>query len=315
MSGYTDPEYDEMAALNADLAAYGDGDVYDLSALDPGLQAELDAAEAELAAAGYALDSLPPGQPLPDLGAAEAQRQAEDAQGMPMETEARTAYLMSRVERGTYLPPAPYDDDAHGCGPLDDFGRCCGTFPRRLLLRDGPRRGGKRVRRVGRRLAAHPAGQPRHGHRPAAGQRAAGRPGRRAGRPGRPRFGGLPRDARPARPRAVAVAINRYVLTSTVTVGTGTAATVVAGEPGTGSPAGPGNAATTGGPLWPTTYQQGQLIELDPAGTLFAAIGSGNLRAYVQGSDDVGHQALANWRHRARHLRRRHAGYRAADRP
>lgn len=33
---------------------------------------------------------------------------------------------------------------------------------------------------------------------------------------------------------------------------------------------------------------------LDPAGPLYAAIGSGNLRAYIQGTDDVGHAALAN---------------------
>jgi hypothetical protein len=90
------------------------------------------------------------------------------------------------------------------------------------------------------------------------------------------------------------VALNRYVLTTQVTVGTGTAATPVAGEPGTGAPAGPGNAATTGGPLWPTVYQEGQVIVLDPAGAVYAQIGAGNLRAYVQGQDDVGHQAVSN---------------------
>jgi len=62
----------------------------------------------------------------------------------------------------------------------------------------------------------------------------------------------------------------------------------------TGAPAGPGNAATTGGPLWPVTYQQGQVIELDPAGPLFTQIGAGSLRAFVQGQDDAGHQSLAN---------------------
>jgi hypothetical protein len=44
----------------------------------------------------------------------------------------------------------------------------------------------------------------------------------------------------------------------------------------------------------PVTYLKGQVIHLDPAGKLFAAIGAGNLRAYVQGQDDVGHAALAN---------------------
>jgi hypothetical protein len=90
------------------------------------------------------------------------------------------------------------------------------------------------------------------------------------------------------------MALNKYVLTATVTVPAGTAATVTAGEPATGAPAGPGNAATTGGPLYPATYIKGTPIVLDPAGALYAAIGAGNLRAYVQGQDDVGHAALAN---------------------
>jgi hypothetical protein len=37
----------------------------------------------------------------------------------------------------------------------------------------------------------------------------------------------------------------------------------------------------------------GTAIVLDPAGTLCAAIRVGNLRAYVQGQDDVG---IAGWR-------------------
>jgi hypothetical protein len=90
------------------------------------------------------------------------------------------------------------------------------------------------------------------------------------------------------------MALNRYVLTSTVTVAAGTAATVVAGEPGTGGAAGSGGAPTTGGPLWPTTYLKGQVIVLDPAGSLFTAIGAGSLRAFVQGQDDAGHLSLAN---------------------
>ena len=75
------------------------------------------------------------------------------------------------------------------------------------------------------------------------------------------------------------MALNRYVLTSTVPVAAGTAATPVAGEPATGGAAGWGNAATAagqGGGLWPVTYQAGQAILLDPAGALYAAIGSGN---------------------------------------
>jgi hypothetical protein len=41
-------------------------------------------------------------------------------------------------------------------------------------------------------------------------------------------------------------------------------------------------------------FIKGTVNEPDSAGKLFAAIGAGNLRAYVQGQDDVGHAALAN---------------------
>jgi hypothetical protein len=92
------------------------------------------------------------------------------------------------------------------------------------------------------------------------------------------------------------VALNRYVLTATVTVPAGTITTpIVAGEPGTGGAAGFGNTSTSAGfGLWPQTFLAGQAIILDPAGPLFAAIGAGNLRLFTQGTDDVGHQALAN---------------------
>jgi hypothetical protein len=90
------------------------------------------------------------------------------------------------------------------------------------------------------------------------------------------------------------MALNRYVLTSDVTVAAGTAATVVAGEPDTGGAAGSGNAATTGGPLWATTFLRNTVIVLDPAGPVYAQIGASNLRAFVQGQDDVGHSAAGN---------------------
>lgn len=91
------------------------------------------------------------------------------------------------------------------------------------------------------------------------------------------------------------MALNRYVLTSTVTVPAGTAATPAAGEPATGGAAGYGSAAISAGAvLWPTTFIAGTAIVLDSAGPLFAAIGAGNLRAYVQGQDDVGRAALSN---------------------
>jgi hypothetical protein len=89
------------------------------------------------------------------------------------------------------------------------------------------------------------------------------------------------------------MALNRYVLTATVTVAAGTAATVVAGEPGTGGAAGFGGAPTTGGPVFPMTYIKGTAIILDPAGSLFTAIGAGNLRAWAD-TEAVGHAALGN---------------------
>jgi len=91
-----------------------------------------------------------------------------------------------------------------------------------------------------------------------------------------------------------------------VTVPAGTASTVTAGEPGTGGAAGPGNAQTaataTSGKfgLWGMTLLQGTAIYADSsAGStgpqlLYQAIGAANLRAWVQGQDDVGHGALAN---------------------
>lgn len=90
------------------------------------------------------------------------------------------------------------------------------------------------------------------------------------------------------------MALNRYTLTATVTVAAGTAATVAAGEPGTGGAAGYGNAATTGGQLWAATFLPGQAIYLDPAGALYAAIGAGNLAAWTDGTSSPGHQALSN---------------------
>ena len=91
------------------------------------------------------------------------------------------------------------------------------------------------------------------------------------------------------------MALNRYVLTSTVVVAAGTATTVVAGEPGTGGAAGFGNESISAGAEdWPTTFVAGTVIVLDPTGALYTAIGGGNLRAYVQGQDDVGHAALSN---------------------
>jgi hypothetical protein len=81
--------------------------------------------------------------------------------------------------------------------------------------------------------------------------------------------------------------------------GPDTVVTPAAGEPGTGGAAGFGNVGISAGyGAFPQTIVPGQVIEFDPATTagaaLQTAIGAGNLRAYVQGTDDVGHAALSN---------------------
>jgi hypothetical protein len=90
------------------------------------------------------------------------------------------------------------------------------------------------------------------------------------------------------------MALGRYVVTTAVTVAAGTPATVVAGEPGTGGAAGYGSAPVTGVTIWPVTYLPQTVMWLDSAGPLYAAIGAGNLRAFVDGQDTAGHAALAN---------------------
>lgn len=93
------------------------------------------------------------------------------------------------------------------------------------------------------------------------------------------------------------MAINQYELTATVTVPAGTAATVVAGEPGTGGAAGYGNQASvagTYGDIRPVTYKIGQLIALDPTGQLYAAIGAGNLRLVTPSQESGGGFGTSN---------------------
>lgn len=102
------------------------------------------------------------------------------------------------------------------------------------------------------------------------------------------------------------MALSRFVVTASVTLTPDVVATVVAGEPGTGGPAGFGNAATGGGVgsagkfgLFPMNYPAGTVIMADStAGNtgpqlLYQAFGA-NIRPYVQGQDDVGHAALSN---------------------
>lgn len=91
------------------------------------------------------------------------------------------------------------------------------------------------------------------------------------------------------------MALGRYVVTATTTVPAGTAATPTPGEPETGGAAGFGSAAVTSGQLFATTFLAGTPIVLDTGLALYAALnGAGVLRAYVPGTDDVGHAALAN---------------------
>lgn len=93
------------------------------------------------------------------------------------------------------------------------------------------------------------------------------------------------------------MALSRFVVTQTVTLSPDTLATVTAGEPGTGGAAGFGNSATVA----PGTSGKYELTGgLIPAGTviyldssagsdgpqlLYQAIGSANLRAFIDGQD------------------------------
>lgn len=81
------------------------------------------------------------------------------------------------------------------------------------------------------------------------------------------------------------MALNRYVTTAAVTIPAGT---VSGGTAGSGS-----TPATSWAPLWPVTVPRGTPLVLDPAGKLFAAI-SGSLRAWVDGTDNVGHAGISN---------------------
>jgi hypothetical protein len=93
------------------------------------------------------------------------------------------------------------------------------------------------------------------------------------------------------------MALQRYVLTADVSLAAGTPATPVAGEANTYTLFGSNPVNTAAGETaWPAngSLLTGTVIVLDPAGALYAQIGSGNLRAFVDGQDDVGHAALSN---------------------
>jgi hypothetical protein len=80
------------------------------------------------------------------------------------------------------------------------------------------------------------------------------------------------------------MAVQNYVLTADVTVPAGTASPVSGGM---------GIVSYSGQGPYPRTYPRGSVISLDPAGSLYAAIGAGNLRAFAD-TDAVGHGGLAN---------------------
>lgn len=93
------------------------------------------------------------------------------------------------------------------------------------------------------------------------------------------------------------MALGRFVVTADTTIAAGTPV-AVAGGFGTVSwstPAGP-----YGGP-GATTLRKGMIVVADSTGgtgtgaqQLYNAIGAGNLRAFVQGTDDVGHAGISN---------------------
>ena len=95
------------------------------------------------------------------------------------------------------------------------------------------------------------------------------------------------------------MALNTYELTATVTVAAGTLETpTMAGSPG-GTPTpnsiSYGSEATTAGyDVKPQTFLKGQLIVLDPSGTLFSLIGGGNLRQVTPAQETGGFIGTSN---------------------
>lgn len=91
------------------------------------------------------------------------------------------------------------------------------------------------------------------------------------------------------------MALSRFVLVATVTLPSDVLAAVAGGFGSASGTDAAGHWGITG-----ATFPKGTTIMADSsAGTtgpqlLYQAIGAANLRAYVQGQDDVGHAALAN---------------------
>ena len=91
------------------------------------------------------------------------------------------------------------------------------------------------------------------------------------------------------------VALSRYVITAPVTVPAGAPAPLRLASPAREAlRASATRASRPGTRLSRRPSSPGTAILLDPAGALYAAIGAGNLRPYVQGQDDRGGAALSN---------------------
>jgi hypothetical protein len=94
------------------------------------------------------------------------------------------------------------------------------------------------------------------------------------------------------------VAVNNYEITATTTVAPGTAATVVAGEPGTAGAAGYGSEAAAAGTyadVKTLTFLQGQVIRLDRAGQLYTLLnGLGVLRLLSIAQETGGTMGTSN---------------------
>lgn len=91
------------------------------------------------------------------------------------------------------------------------------------------------------------------------------------------------------------MAISRWVVTANLTLPPDVLAAISGGNGSAGGTDAAGHYGITG-----ATITEGTVLYADSsAGTtgpqlLYQAIGAGNLRAYVQGQDDVGHAGISN---------------------
>jgi hypothetical protein len=107
----------------------------------------------------------------------EQQRLEEDAEPLPRKAEDRMTHLIDRASRGTYTEHPAFraaadlanGEPIHGCGPLDEFGRCGSQFhaptalrrsarPRPPAIMRRPPSGGMRCCRTRGQPSSWPAG-------------------------------------------------------------------------------------------------------------------------------------------------------------